>query len=388
MRIVNSLASLMLITAIIGCDGNKTTPPGTAPAVGATLIVGSPAPPLTVTAWLHGQPTVIEPSRVTVLEFWATWCGPCLRAMPHLHELAVKYGPQGVSVITVSTLDQYGNTREAVEQYILETAHAYALNFAFCETTAMYEDWMLAAGMSSIPTSIVVDKAGRIAFIGSPEDLESVLPRVIAETWNGVTDARLLVDSQSKFATLIKQVDDAGNTASLKIDAAAAADVRLNAYDEACRKAATALTPELNAMLKEFPGLAQRHDNLAKIMGFRIWAGDFLAAKSIAEVIIPAATEVRNLAMLEEIRLAFVKKRYNPRREQTAVAVQAAEAMLKLLGDSDVNVILNTAEAYMTDKQSAKFAEFAAKARQMEAANAERLRKVNEALKQFQDAAP
>lgn len=56
------------------------------------LALGSPAPPLYIQSWLKGEPVnQLEKGKVYVVEFWATWCGPCIAGMPHLSEVAEKF---------------------------------------------------------------------------------------------------------------------------------------------------------------------------------------------------------------------------------------------------------------------------------------------------------
>src|SRR4051812_29303183 len=61
-----------------------------------SLNVGDPAPALKASQWLQGEavPT-FTPGHVYVVEFWATWCGPCLQMMPHVAELQAQYRDQG-----------------------------------------------------------------------------------------------------------------------------------------------------------------------------------------------------------------------------------------------------------------------------------------------------
>ena len=82
----------------------------TAPVVGAPppkIRIGDKAPPLTIEHILQAPSSAVATweafqGQVVVLEFWATWCGPCISAMPHLNELAAKYKDRPVRFISVT----------------------------------------------------------------------------------------------------------------------------------------------------------------------------------------------------------------------------------------------------------------------------------------------
>src|SRR5262245_55724643 len=67
-------------------------------------LLGKPMPALTVAKWKNGE---VKPDdmkgKVVVIDFWATWCGPCIKAIPHTNEIAEKYKEKGVVVIGVCT---------------------------------------------------------------------------------------------------------------------------------------------------------------------------------------------------------------------------------------------------------------------------------------------
>jgi thiol-disulfide isomerase/thioredoxin len=73
---------------------------------GETLDLGQPAPPLTVAEWIKGQPVrEFKKGHVYVVEFWATWCGPCIGNIPHLTAIQQKYGDR-VTVVGVSIWEE------------------------------------------------------------------------------------------------------------------------------------------------------------------------------------------------------------------------------------------------------------------------------------------
>src|SRR5437868_2205978 len=71
----------------------------------APLGVGDPAPKLEVKEFVKGEPVVrLEKGKTYVVEFWATWCGPCRATIPHLTELQKKY--KDITFIGVSVWER------------------------------------------------------------------------------------------------------------------------------------------------------------------------------------------------------------------------------------------------------------------------------------------
>lgn len=98
---------------------------------------------------------------VVVLDFWATWCGPCKMTMPVVAGLYDKYHSKGVRFMGISD-----ETRDAVRQFRAENSVAYPL---FLDTSQAAER---AFDVSSIPLLVVIDKSGNIAYTegGAPLD--------------------------------------------------------------------------------------------------------------------------------------------------------------------------------------------------------------------------
>ncbi len=137
-----------------------------------TLAIGDPAPPIEAMAWIKGEPVkTYKPGHVYVVEFWATWCGPCIAFMPHLSELARRHAGK-LTVIGVNVMEarggdpRVGAVRTFVERKGAEMDYTVAMDDP--ATGPVFEAWMKAGGSSGIPTSFIVDGAGSMVWMGHP----------------------------------------------------------------------------------------------------------------------------------------------------------------------------------------------------------------------------
>jgi thiol-disulfide isomerase/thioredoxin len=173
-----------------------TTAPAKVDAPEAALGIGKPAPALKVAKWIKGTPVEkFAEGQVYVVEFWATWCGPCKAAMPHLSELAKKYDGKA-TFVGVSVWEKFDTEAEklaALEAFVQKQGDKMAYNVAADgEAGEMARTWLAAAGQKGIPCSMVIGKDGRIAWIGHPmQGLDEVVQKVIDGTFDvsGAADA-------------------------------------------------------------------------------------------------------------------------------------------------------------------------------------------------------
>lgn len=153
------------------------------PVAGAELGVGDPAPPLEVTKWVKGGPLDLAQAKgknIVVLEFWATWCSPCVRSVPHLTKLQQQLADKGVIIVGVTSEDP-DNTIEKVEKFVRNQGEKLGFTVAFDKEGKTDKAYMEAAGQEGIPTVFVIDRGGRVAWIGHPQDrLEQVLGELVA----------------------------------------------------------------------------------------------------------------------------------------------------------------------------------------------------------------
>ncbi len=141
--------------------------------------VGDKAPSISVEEWLKGEPvTSFENDKVYLVEFWGTWCGPCIENIPHLSELQKKYSDHGLIVIGVATHEFDG--REKLDKFMTDRGSEMEYAVAFDTDLTMQRDWDTGESGDDkfrLPVCFIVDKTGTVVFTGHPADkkLEEVI---------------------------------------------------------------------------------------------------------------------------------------------------------------------------------------------------------------------
>jgi thiol-disulfide isomerase/thioredoxin len=133
------------------------------------LNVGDKAPTKLPSGWIKGdRVSALDPNKTYLVEFWATWCPPCVASIPHLSELQKTLKADGVQVISVHV----SSGVEAADAYVRKNGKQMEYTVAKDANGAMGKAWLEAAGQNGIPCGFVV-AGGKIAYIGHPASLNA-----------------------------------------------------------------------------------------------------------------------------------------------------------------------------------------------------------------------
>ena len=166
--------------------GEFSAPPDEAPGVGP----GAP-PEIKVTAWIDQKPVSLADLRgkVVLLDFWATWCGPCRYTIPKINALHRKYKDRGLVVIGLTEFEGSAEGREMTRaeetEYLRAFKRRQGIGYGFGvedgkETGRSY-------GVVSIPTAVLIDRRGRVRFLtisandSEAETLASMVRKLLDE---------------------------------------------------------------------------------------------------------------------------------------------------------------------------------------------------------------
>ena len=120
----------------------------------AALKVGDAFPDL-ATFKLEGKLPDALKGKIVIVDFWASWCGPCKDSFPAMNELQKQYGDQGLVIIAVNEDEEKADMQDFLK--------ANAATFAVVRDAS--QKLVAVAGIQTMPSSFVLDDTGKVRFV-------------------------------------------------------------------------------------------------------------------------------------------------------------------------------------------------------------------------------
>lgn len=163
------------------------------------VMPGAKAPAMKYSKWKKGTPIKsFEPGKTYVVEFWATWCGPCITSIPHITELAHKYKGKvdfiGYSIWENARED--ATIEQQVDKFLTNMGDKMDYNVAMDDGRFMAENWMDASAQIGIPSAFIIQDQ-KVMWIGHPMSMDEPLDQVV----NGTFDLEAFKGEFLKSAT-------------------------------------------------------------------------------------------------------------------------------------------------------------------------------------------
>ena len=133
----------------------------------SNLQIGKQAPPITVTDWISNVPEDTTLSgKYIVLEFWATWCGPCIAAVPHMNELQQQVQADNLYFLSM-TDESVAKVERTLERVDFSSA---VVSDQSQQTHIGYGDG--ETGLKAYPMTVLIDPQGTVQWVGRPKQLK------------------------------------------------------------------------------------------------------------------------------------------------------------------------------------------------------------------------
>jgi thiol-disulfide isomerase/thioredoxin len=322
-------SAAVMLTAAAAFAQKPTEAAAKAPA----LVVGAPAPALTIDKWVKGAPVAnFEKGKTYVVEFWATWCPPCIASMPHLSALQREYKDKGVTFIGVTSVDKNGNDLPKVEAMVKDKADGMDYTVAWDSERKTADAYMKAAVQNGIPCSFVIDGTGKIVYIGHPMWLDMPIQQIVAGKWDV----------------------EKGNAA------VAEAESSLNGIYTALQKEPKSALAKITAFETKYPAYAELVASLK--FDSMLAAGDLDGAYKFGAELVDAAIAHKNAVDLNSIAWKIVDPEAKLEKRDLDLALRAAEKAVAFTSEKDGAIIDTLARVWFLKGDVKKAVEWQTKA--------------------------
>ena len=115
----------------------------------------------------------VSKNKVTILDFWASWCGPCRNEMPFMRELYATYRPKGLGIVGISLDESAADWNRAITDLKIDWPQMSDLKGWGCSAAQTFQ-------VNAIPYIVVVDTEGRILEKGlRGDDLKQFVDNIL-----------------------------------------------------------------------------------------------------------------------------------------------------------------------------------------------------------------
>jgi thiol-disulfide isomerase/thioredoxin/Tfp pilus assembly protein PilF len=165
--------------------------------------IGEQAAPITITDWVKGKPMDVlkdGKGKVIIVEFWATWCPPCIELIPETTEFYQKHKGKDLVVVGLTDMGR-GQTLKTVQDFVARQGDKMNYPVAFDST----QRTTIAYQAYGLPHAVVIGKDGRIVWTGHPGMPQ--MKQLVVDMLEGRTDS----DAAIKQAELAQRVEQMMN---------------------------------------------------------------------------------------------------------------------------------------------------------------------------------
>jgi thiol-disulfide isomerase/thioredoxin len=145
--------------------------------------------------------------KIIILDFWATWCGPCMAEVPHMAKINDTLGPKGVQIIGISRDDNVAVMKPVIAAQGMKWLHVHA---ASDQLAQMF-------GVNSIPRVFVISPDGVLRWTGHPARMDAPLAEVLAKYPPVLVDPKVVTAAREQLTEVDKKLEGGDAKGALKL---------------------------------------------------------------------------------------------------------------------------------------------------------------------------